>query len=144
MLAGCGSADEVHAPPTTRTDALEPATYASELYEHTNDVRVENDIEPLVVSSCAQEQALERAAALVGEPELIHAPLAPVIDACAPRTTAAENLVNSAASPVEVVDAWLRSPGHRANIVDPTLTEVGIGCVPDGDQLLCAQVFLGP
>jgi len=87
---------------------------------------------------------VERAEALVGEEELEHAPLAPVIESCAPLTTAAENLVNSTAAPAEVVEAWLGSPGHRANIVDPALTELGIGCVPDGAKLLCSQVFLGP
>ncbi len=87
---------------------------------------------------------MERAEALVGEEKLEHAPLAPVIEYCAPLTTAAENLVNSTATPAGVVDAWLGSPGHRANIVDAELTQIGIGCVPDGLNVLCSQVFLGP
>lgn len=30
-------------------------------------------------------------------------------------------------SPVEIVDGWMRSPGHRANILEAAYTEVGVG-----------------
>lgn len=54
-----------------------------------------------------------------------------------------ENLVRAAATPHDVVDAWLGSSGHRANLLDPTLQQVGIGCLLDGDEMRCSQVFLG-
>jgi uncharacterized protein YkwD len=85
-----------------------------------------------------------RAADLVGEDALEHAPLGPVLAACAGPTVAAENLSRAAAEPPAVVDAWLGSPGHRANVLDPTLDELGVACVADGDQVLCSAVFLGP
>ncbi|MBO3100647.1 CAP domain-containing protein [Cellulomonas fengjieae] len=47
------------------------------------------------------------------------------------------------ATPHDVVAAWLDSPGHRANLLDPALREVGVGCLLDGDQMVCAQAFLG-
>jgi uncharacterized protein YkwD len=31
------------------------------------------------------------------------------------------------ASPASIVDGWMHSPGHRANILQPTYREVGIG-----------------
>lgn len=145
LVAGCGEAaprrEPTPSPTAVESDAVE---YASELTDLTNEARVMEGLETLEDSACARTAALERATALVGEDELEHAPLGPVIDECAPRTTAAENLVNSSANPAEVLEAWLGSPGHRANIVDPVLTEIGIGCVPDGGNLLCSQVFLGP
>ena len=70
--------------------------------------------------------------------------LTPVIEACGLSGPAAENLSRAAADPQAVVDAWLASPGHRANLLDPTLTEVGVSCVLDADRMLCSQVFLGP
>jgi len=88
--------------------------------------------------------ALQRASDLVGVAELTHTPLAGVIADCAPATTAAENLSRAAASPPAVVDAWMDSPGHRSNLLDPALTEIGVGCVLDADAMLCSQVFLGP
>lgn len=81
---------------------------------------------------------------VVVDKPLEHAPLAPVITACAPLTTAAQNLSRAAAAQPAVVDAWLSSSGHRANLLHPALTQLGVGCVLDGGQMLCSQVFLGP
>jgi uncharacterized protein YkwD len=76
--------------------------------------------------------------------ELTHAPLTGVIAGCVPATTAAEDLSKAAATPAAVIDAWMQSPGHRTNLLAPTLTEIGAGCVPDGKSMLCSQAFLGP
>jgi len=146
LLVACAG-DETPGPtPRTGGAAAEPApeVYAAELVDLTNAARAAEGLDPLAESECARTAGLERAAALVGRDDLTHAPLAPVIKDCAPLTMAAENLVNSSAEPADVVDAWLGSPGHRANIVDPALTQIGIGCIPDGEKLLCSQVFLGP
>lgn len=35
------------------------------------------------------------------------------------------------APPAEAVDGWMNSPGHRANVLSPDFTEVGIGIVYD-------------
>jgi uncharacterized protein YkwD len=34
------------------------------------------------------------------------------------------------AAPASIVRAWMRSPGHRRNILDGTFREIGIGIVP--------------
>lgn len=34
------------------------------------------------------------------------------------------------ASPVEIVDGWMNSPGHRANILRNAFTQIGVGVVP--------------
>lgn len=144
LLCACSGPQAPPASTAETSSRQEPATYAAELLDLTNEARGEEGLEPLEDSRCAREAAADRARALVGESELEHAPLAPVIEACAPLTTAAENLVNSEAASSEVLAAWLGSPGHRSNILDPDLTEIGIACIPDGEQVLCSQVFLGP
>jgi uncharacterized protein YkwD len=40
---------------------------------------------------------------------------------------AAENIAASASSPQQVVNLWMNSPGHRANILTPKLKHIGIG-----------------
>lgn len=35
----------------------------------------------------------------------------------------------SAGTPREMVDAWMQSPGHRANILNPTFRDLGVGFV---------------
>lgn len=120
------------------------AAYAQGLADATNEARAADGLDPLSDSACARAGAADRARELVGDEALEHAPLAPVISACAPSTTAAENLSRAAAQPPAVVAAWLGSPGHRANVLDGTLEELGVACVRDGDQVLCSAVFLGP
>ena len=39
-------------------------------------------------------------------------------------------------TPNGVVEAWLGSPGHRQNLLSPTVTELGVACVSDGGALL--------
>lgn len=41
----------------------------------------------------------------------------------------AENIAAGQLTPEEVVDDWMASPGHRANIVNCSLREIGIGFV---------------
>lgn len=129
-------------PTATASVDLEPVAYAAALVASTDAARVAEGLDPLVVSACAQQAAGERAQALVGHAELTHALLDGVSSTCGV-SRAAENLSRAAAPAPDVVDAWLGSPGHRNNLLDPDLREVGVACVPDGAALLCSQVFLG-
>lgn len=148
-LSGCTS-DRSIAPPSATPSASpkDPLAYAALIVRETNQVRVAQRLANLVGSECARSAAHQRASNLIGKSDLRHAPLAGVIGDCAPATTAAENLsraaVSPAASPAAVVEAWMSSPGHRSNLLDPALTKLGVGCVLDGQAMLCSQVFLGP
>lgn len=150
-LSGCTSDPSIALPsPTPSASLSDPVAYAAQIVRETNQVRVAQRLPELGDSECARTAALQRASNLIGASDLTHAPLAGVIKGCAPArpatpaTTAAENLSRAAASAVAVVDAWMSSPGHRSNLLDPSLTEIGVGCVLDGQAMLCSQVFLGP
>lgn len=41
----------------------------------------------------------------------------------------AENVARGQESPRVVMDAWLNSPGHRANLLNPQFTAIGVGVV---------------
>lgn len=41
--------------------------------------------------------------------------------------SAGENIAWGQRSPEEVVDAWMNSPGHRANIMNAQFTRIGVG-----------------
>lgn len=47
--------------------------------------------------------------------------------------TAGENIAKGYATPKAVVDAWMNSPGHRANILNPSYTHIGVGFVASGN-----------
>jgi len=130
--------------PASPADPVDPVEYAKQIVRATNDVRRARGLAELRGSKCAQSAARGRVLDLIGKAKLTHAPLAGVITGCAPATTAAENLSRAAASPAAVVDAWMNSPGHRSNLLDPALTEIGVGCVRSDKSMLCSQVFLGP
>lgn len=47
--------------------------------------------------------------------------------------TAGENIAKGYSSPKAVVDAWMNSPGHRANILNSSYTHIGVGYVASGN-----------
>lgn len=46
--------------------------------------------------------------------------------------SAGENIARGQASPEAVVNAWMNSSGHRANILNSSFTHIGVGYVADG------------
>lgn len=55
-----------------------------------------------------------------------------------------ENIARGYGSPTSVMDAWMNSSGHRANILNGTFTHVGIGVHDDGLTIWWTQLFLVP
>ena len=47
-------------------------------------------------------------------------------------TALGENIAAGQPSPEDVVAAWMASPGHRANILNPAYTEIGVGAAVGG------------
>ncbi len=55
--------------------------------------------------------------------------------------TAGENIAMGQKTPEAVVKAWMNSPGHRANILKPAFTHIGVGYVANGSYW--TQMFIG-
>ena len=55
--------------------------------------------------------------------------------------TAGENIAMGYATPQAVVNGWMNSPGHRANILNASFTRIGVGYVADGNHW--TQMFIG-
>jgi uncharacterized protein YkwD len=108
----------------------------------TNDTRTANGLPALTVSACATQQATARTAVLVTEDRFEHDPLGPIIAQC-DSGTVGENLSRGYADAQATVDGWMASPGHRANILNPAYTRIGVGCTNGPQGELCGQVFLG-
>lgn len=58
-------------------------------------------------------------------------------------STAGENIAAGQKDVGEVMDAWMNSPGHRSNILNPSFGKVGIGyfVAPDGYGIYWVQLF---
>ena len=55
--------------------------------------------------------------------------------------TAGENIAMGYSTPEAVVDAWMNSEGHRANILNSSYKEIGVGYIADGNYW--TQMFIG-
>ncbi len=57
-----------------------------------------------------------------------------------------ENIAAGSASPIQTVQQWMNSPGHRRNILNPNYTEIGFGysTAPNPYRHVWVQVFGAP
>ncbi len=55
--------------------------------------------------------------------------------------SAGENIARGQKTPQAVVNAWMNSSGHRANILNPSFTQMGVGYVASGNYW--TQMFIG-
>lgn len=55
--------------------------------------------------------------------------------------TAGENIAYGQRTPQAVVDAWMNSSGHRANILNASYTQIGVGYCASGNYW--TQMFIG-
>lgn len=54
-------------------------------------------------------------------------------------STAGENIAQGQTSPEQVMQSWMNSSGHKANILSPDFKKIGIGYDPDTDSWV--QIF---
>ncbi|MCI8622309.1 MAG: CAP domain-containing protein [Provencibacterium sp.] len=56
---------------------------------------------------------------------------------------AGENIAYGQRTSQEVMEGWMNSSGHRANILNPDYTEIGVGCYQDpSGRLYWTQLFI--
>lgn len=60
-------------------------------------------------------------------------------------SSAGENIAMGQRTPAEVMNAWMNSPGHRANILSPSYSQIGVGLAknPNGSPYW-TQEFIKP
>ena len=54
---------------------------------------------------------------------------------------AGENIASGQRTPEQVVNAWMNSEGHRANILNEKYKYLGVGCVSKGGSYAWVQIF---
>jgi uncharacterized YkwD family protein len=60
-------------------------------------------------------------------------------------SSAGENIAAGQQTPQEVVNSWMNSPGHRANILDRNYTQIGVGYATGGKYgTYWTQLFIHP
>lgn len=111
------------------------AAFAEEVIRLVNVERAKVGVAPLTSQSqltqAAQNHAIDLACyGAVGHTSLDGGTLIERLDAVEYMwASAGENMAVNYATPATVVTAWMNSAGHRANILEPEFTQIGIGYV---------------
>jgi uncharacterized protein YkwD len=108
-----------------------PSAQASTLYEYQvinaiNAQRANHHLGRLWLTACPQWYATRWAPYAVWYFQ--HQSMVPILKSCK-ATVAAENLAYGNTGADGIVAAWMASPGHRANILDGRLNQIGVAAV---------------
>ncbi len=118
-------------------------SYASEVLTLVNSERAKNGLQPLTMTQGLTDGAMLRAA----ETAVSFSHTRPNGEQCFTAfewtRTAGENIAYGQRSPAQVMNGWMNSSGHRANILNSSFTTIGIGCFEYGGTLYWAQAFSG-
>ncbi|USQ85006.1 CAP domain-containing protein [Streptomyces phaeoluteigriseus] len=120
---------------------LTPAGLAgteAEVVDRTNRERARAGLRPLAVDPLLATAARAHSADMVARSFYSHTspeggrPWDRAAAAGSARRTIGENIACGQRSPAEVVEGWMNSPGHRANILKPAFTHIGVGFAGGG------------
>lgn len=109
-----------------RTGPVSSDAYERRIVERVNAERTRRGLRPLRVGRCADGFASRWSARLAQSGSLRHQSMRKVLDACDARR-AAENVGQGAVSAERMVELWMRSRRHRANLLDARFSRIGVG-----------------
>ena len=118
-------------------------SYASEVLELVNKERTANGLKALTMTESLTDGAMLRAV----ETTVSFSHTRPNGESCFTAfewiSAAGENIAYGQKSPEQVMQGWMNSSGHRANILNSSFTTIGIGCFEYGGRLYWSQAFSG-
>ncbi|MYL20447.1 hypothetical protein GLW04_11140 [Halobacillus litoralis] len=120
--------------------------FQKKVIELTNEARKKNGLKPLKNSAEVEEVAQVKSEDMAENDYFSHtsptygSPFDMLEDFDVDYSTAAENIAAGQQSPKSVVDGWLNSSGHRKNIMNNSITHIGVGYAKDGNYWV--QMFI--
>lgn len=121
-------------------------TYAAQVVKLVNEERAKAGLNPLTVHSLAETAARVRADEL--KTSFSHTrPNGQSFETALKAAgisymAAGENIAYGQRTPEEVMKSWMNSQGHRANILNPQFTSIGVGHVNSGGVDYWTQLFV--
>lgn len=116
--------------------------YQQRLLVLVNAERGRHGLHPLAITRCGDGYADRWADSMARRGVMEHQKLRAVLDSCGARAVA-ENVAYGTVTADRMMEMWMNSPGHRANILRPEMTHVGIGSTKRADgRVYGCQVFL--
>ncbi len=117
------------------------ARYEDQARSATNNKRDHHDLRALRQGGCVQKWARRQARRMANQDRMFHQDMGRVLDRC-DLGSVGENVAAGYPTGRAAVKAWMRSPGHRANILRPGYRLLGLAVrtADDGTKYAC-QVF---
>ena len=121
--------------------------YEAEVIRLVNDIRKQNGLSPLTANWELSRVARYKSQDMVDNRYFAHnsptygTPFEMMRAFGLSFRTAGENIAYGYATPQKVVDGWLNSSGHRANILNASYKQIGVGYVAKGNYW--TQMFMG-
>ena len=130
--------------PQTDTAA---AGFEKEVVRLVNEIRVENGLSPLKENWELSRVARYKSQDMADNNYFSHtspvygSPFRMITDFGLSYRMAGENIAYGYRTPQSVVDGWMKSSGHRANILNASYTQIGVGYYAGGHYW--TQMFIG-
>ncbi len=130
--------------PTTNSSVL---SYEKEVVRLVNEIRVQNGLKALTYNWELSRVARYKSQDMKDNKYFSHTspvygtPFQMMKSFGITYRSAGENIARGQRSPKDVVNAWMNSPGHRANILNASFTDIGVGYVASGNYW--TQMFIG-
>ncbi|MFD2629401.1 CAP domain-containing protein [Oceanobacillus kapialis] len=125
----------------------ELSQFEQEVVELTNQERAKQGLAPLKIDTELSKVAREKSRDMASSGYFAHnspnygSPFDMMKQFGISYSTAGENIAKGQRTPEEVVNAWMNSEGHRANIMNGNFTHIGVGYVEQGNHW--TQQFIG-
>lgn len=122
-------------------------SYESEVIRLVNEIRAKNGLKPLTANWELSRVARYKSQDMVDNRYFSHTsptygtPFQMIKAFGLSYRSAGENIAYGYRTPQAVVDGWMNSSGHRANILNASYTQIGVGYVASGHYW--TQMFIG-
>ncbi|MFF3021389.1 CAP domain-containing protein [Gottfriedia sp. NPDC057948] len=133
--------------PSTPANSASLSAYESKVVDLTNAERTKAGLKPFTVNATLSKTARLKSQDMTDKNYFDHtsptygSPFDMMKQFGITYSYAAENIAKGQKTPEEVVTAWMNSAGHRANILNPNLTQIGVGY--DSRSNAWTQQFIG-
>ena len=121
--------------------------YENEVIRLVNEIRAQNGLKPLTANWELSRVARYKSQDMVDNRYFSHtspvygSPFQMIRNFGLSFRSAGENIAYGQRTPQAVVNAWMNSSGHRANILNASYTQIGVGYVANGHYW--TQMFIG-
>ena len=133
--------------PKQSNSSIDQAAFERKVAELTNKERVANGLAPLTFDSSLSNVARIKSNDMFKNNYFSHtsptygSPFDMMRQYGITYYSAAENIAMGQRTPEQVVQGWMNSPGHKANILNGRLTHIGVGL--SDDDFYWTQMFIG-